>query len=70
MEYKGYKASISFDQASNLFYGEVVGITDIITFQGDSPEETYQAFKDSVNDYLLWNDLLKTQKTSIPFDKL
>lgn len=35
-----------------LYHGEVVGLKDVITFQGSSVDELEQAFIDSVEDYL------------------
>jgi predicted HicB family RNase H-like nuclease len=52
MKYKGYEAIISFDDDARIFYGEVVGIKDVITFQGSSVNELEEAFHDSVDDYL------------------
>lgn len=52
MNYKGYHGQVSYDEEAKLFHGEVVGLKDVITFQGTSVEELEQAFKDSVDDYL------------------
>ena len=52
MEYKGYFGNVTFDADNDLFHGEVVGIRDVVTFQGRSVEELRQAFHDSVDDYL------------------
>lgn len=52
MEYKGYLSYVKFDDAADIFYGEVINIRDVITFQGKSVEELRQAFEDSVEDYL------------------
>lgn len=52
MQHRGYKAHIEFDQDAELFHGEILGILDVITFQGSSVEELKQAFQDSVDDYL------------------
>lgn len=52
MEYKGYFGSVTFDADNDRFHGEVVGIRDVVTFQGRSVEELRQAFHDSVDDYL------------------
>jgi predicted HicB family RNase H-like nuclease len=52
MIYKGYTASITYDDDDNLFHGEVVGTKDIITFQGKSVKELETAFRDSVEDYM------------------
>ena len=54
MKYKGYYAEVNFDDEAKIFHGEVVGLKDVITFQGKSVDELEQTFKDSVNDYLAW----------------
>jgi predicted HicB family RNase H-like nuclease len=54
MKYKGYIGHVEYDDEAKIFHGEVVGLRDIITFQGKSVEELEQAFHDSVNDYLNW----------------
>lgn len=52
MEYKGYYARVEFDEESNIFHGEVINISDVVTFEGTSVDELKQAFQDSVDDYL------------------
>ena len=52
MEYKGYKAQIKYDNEARIFHGEVLGIRDVITFQGTCVGELETAFIDSVDDYL------------------
>lgn len=54
MKYKGYIGHVEYDDEAKIFHGEVVGLRDIITFQGKSVDELDQAFKDSVDDYLTW----------------
>ena len=54
MKYKGYIGHVEFDDEAKIFHGEVVGLRDIITFQGSSVDELEQAFKESVDDYLAW----------------
>lgn len=54
MKYKGYFGHVQYDDEAKIFHGEVVGLRDIITFQGTSVDELEQAFKDSVEDYLAW----------------
>lgn len=51
-EYKGYSGQVAMDDALKVFYGNVIGINDVITFQGSTFEELTQAFHDSVDDYL------------------
>ncbi len=54
MEYKGYMGKIAYDAEADVFHGEVIGLKDVITFQGTSVKDLKQAFKDSINDYLAW----------------
>lgn len=54
MKYKDYIGHVEYDDEGKIFHGEVVGLRDIITFQGKSVEELEQAFRDSVDDYLNW----------------
>lgn len=52
MEYKGYAAKVEFDDKAELFHGEIIGIKDVVTFQGKTARELKQAFKESADDYL------------------
>lgn len=52
--YRGYSATVSFDEDALLFHGEVLGIRDVITFQARTAEELPKAFHESVDDYLDW----------------
>ena len=52
LKYKGYTGHVEFDDESGIFYGEVLDLRDVITFQGKSTEEIERAFRDSVDDYL------------------
>ncbi len=52
LQYKGYTGHAEFDDEAGLFYGEVLGLRDVITFQGTNVEELEKEFRDSVDDYL------------------
>ena len=54
MTYKGYEGIAEFDEDAHIFSGEVLGLMDVITFQGETVSELEQAFHDSVDDYLQW----------------
>ena len=41
--YKGYGATVSFDEDALLFHGDVLGIRDVITFQARTAEEDWLA---------------------------
>jgi predicted HicB family RNase H-like nuclease len=52
MKYKGYSGVVTLDEERGILFGRVVGLRDVITFQGTSVAEAIQAFHDSVDDYL------------------
>lgn len=52
MEYKGYIGKVEFDPDARMLHGEVIGIRDVVTFQGHSVQEVEKAFHESVDDYL------------------
>ena len=52
LTYKGYTGHVEYDDTAGIFYGEVLDLRDVITFQGKSVEEIEQAFRESVDDYL------------------
>ena len=52
MTYKGYHGAFEYDPEADIFHGEVVNLSDVITFQGRSIDELKQALEDSVEDYL------------------
>jgi predicted HicB family RNase H-like nuclease len=50
MEYKGYVGSV--DAVDGVFAGRVIGLRDVVTFEGESYAEVERAFRESVDDYL------------------
>jgi predicted HicB family RNase H-like nuclease len=52
MQYKGYTASVVFDDEAGIFSGQVLNLRDVITFQATSVADLREEFKNSVDDYL------------------
>jgi predicted HicB family RNase H-like nuclease len=52
IEYKGYTGVFAFDTSIDAFHGRVVGLQDVVTFQGRSVEELRREMAESVEDYL------------------
>ena len=50
--YKGYQGTFEYDPEADIFHGEVLNLTDVITFRGRSIDELKTALADSVEDYL------------------
>ena len=52
MEYKGYLGSVEFSEPDNLFYGRVLGIRSLISYEGTSSIELVNDFHNAVDVYL------------------
>ncbi len=52
IEYKGYTGVIEFDPSIDAFHGRVLGLRDVVTFQGRSLDELRREMAESVEDYL------------------
>ena len=54
MIYKGFRGKVRYDEEESIFFGEVTNSKDIITFQGDTFPELIKAFRNSIEDYLIF----------------
>src|SRR5512133_29199 len=52
LKYKGYVGVIEYDSHGKIFTGEVIGLRSVLTFQGRTPEEIEDSFKESIDLYL------------------
>jgi predicted HicB family RNase H-like nuclease len=52
MKYKGYTGKVEYDDEAEIFYGEVIGLRDVVTFAGTSVKELQKSFRESVDEYL------------------
>jgi predicted HicB family RNase H-like nuclease len=52
MNYKGYTARIEYDGDDEIFFGQILGIRDLVSFHADNVAELKVAFQESVDDYL------------------
>ena len=53
IEYKGYTGVFEFDPSIDAFHGHVIGLQDVVTFEGRSVEELRNEMGESVEDYLV-----------------
>lgn len=51
-EYKGYTGIFDFDPSIDAFHARVVGLQDVVTFEGRSIDELRREMEASVEDYL------------------
>jgi predicted HicB family RNase H-like nuclease len=52
MKYKNYIGVVEYDDEGKIFVGEVIGLRDVVTFQGCSATELEKSFKQSIDLYL------------------
>lgn len=52
IKYRDYMGSVEYSAEDECFYGKVLGINDLVTFEGTSVEELKAAFQEAVDDYL------------------
>jgi predicted HicB family RNase H-like nuclease len=52
MNYKGYSALFAYDDDEEVYYGQVDGIRDVVTFVAPTVAELEQEFRISVDEYL------------------
>jgi len=69
LEYKTYYAEVHFSAEDEVFHGKIIGINDLVNFEGTTVKELKNAFHEAVEDYLdtckeLGKDPEKTYKGS------
>jgi predicted HicB family RNase H-like nuclease len=52
MTYKGYIGTVEYSEEDGCLFGRIAGIRDIISYEGESVGEIWQAFEEAVDDYL------------------
>lgn len=52
MRYKDYYGSVNFDEEGVIFYGKLLFIRALVSYEGETAKEIQQAFHDAVDDYL------------------
>jgi len=52
MQYKSYTAVVEVDEEAGILYGHVIGLRDVITFQGATVAEARTEFERSIDVYL------------------
>lgn len=52
MTYRGYTAHVRYSEPDDCLIGNIMGIHDIVTFEGQSVSELRAAFQEAVDDYL------------------
>lgn len=59
VKYKGYTGQFQYIQKEEYYYGKIIGIGDLVTFEGNDSNDTINAFHEAVDDYILLKNELK-----------
>ena len=54
MEYKDYLGSVDFSEEDEMFFGRVLGIHSLISYEDDNAKGLISDFHNSVDEYLKW----------------
>lgn len=52
LHYRGFTGSIEYSKEDHLYYGKVLGIKDLISYEGTSKSELFLDFRGAINDYI------------------
>ena len=52
MEYKGYRGAVRYSAEDRVLHGRILGIEDVVSFEGADVEDLEKAFHEAVDDYL------------------
>lgn len=52
MTYKGYSGSVEFSEEDGVFFGKVLGVRSLISYEGTTAAELVEDFHGAVEDYL------------------
>jgi predicted HicB family RNase H-like nuclease len=52
LSYNGFYGSVHYSAEDEVFYGKIEGVSDLVTFEGDSVSALKNAFQESVEEYV------------------
>ena len=52
LQYKGYYGSVNFSAEDKCFFGKILNINDLVSFEGMNVKELKSAFQEAVDSYL------------------
>ena len=52
LRYKGYSAKADYSAEDRIFYGTILGISDMVEFQSENAKDLEDEFHQAVDEYL------------------
>ena len=56
MEYKGFAGSVEWSEKDSVYYGKVLGIRSLVSYEGKDKQSLADDFRRAVDDYLANNN--------------
>ncbi len=53
LEYKGYQGSVHYNNEDRVFFGKVMFIPALVSYEGTDVDSLTKSFEEAVDDYLL-----------------
>ena len=53
IEYKGYVGSVEFSEEDGVFFGKVLGIRSLISYEGTNAKDLVKDFHTAIDEYLI-----------------
>ena len=57
-EYRGFKGTIEYDYEDHIYHGKIINTKGFINYQAKKLDELREEFKNAVDDYLLFLDVI------------
>jgi predicted HicB family RNase H-like nuclease len=54
ISYRNYHAEIKYDPSADAFHGRVLGMRDVISFYGRTPDDLRAEMRAAIDDYVAW----------------
>lgn len=66
--YKGYSGTVEFSEEDNVFFGKVLGIHSLLSYEGENVKDLLDDFHGAVDDYLVYckEEGLTPEKPAVP----
>lgn len=52
LHYEDYTGSVNYSKVDAVYYGKVLGVDGLLSYEGSTKQSLYQDFCDTVDDYL------------------
>jgi len=52
LEYKGYQGTVEYTDEDNVYFGEVLGIRGLISYEAENEADLKRSFRETIDSYL------------------